>query len=73
MKEQQIELWDVTDGWKVITTNGSINKKGLAVMGRGCALEAAKRSPELPKLLANALKKTGTIFMYGNTVLLLFL
>ena len=59
MKEAQIELWDVTDGWKVITTNGSVNKKGLAVMGRGCALEAAKRIPYFPKTLAMALEKTG--------------
>jgi len=59
MKEAQIELWDVTNGWKVITTNGSVNKKGLAVMGRGCALEAATRIPMLPKFLANALEKTG--------------
>ena len=69
MKEAQIELWDVTNGWKVITTNGSVNKKGLAVMGRGCALEAAKRIPELPKLLANALKKTGNnvyVWEYGT-------
>jgi len=59
MKEQQIDLWDVIDGWKVITTNGSVNKKGLAVMGRGCALEAAMRIPMLPKFLAMALEKTG--------------
>jgi len=59
MKEAQIELWDVTNGWKVITTNGSVNKKGLAVMGRGCALEAATRIPMLPKFLAMVLEKTG--------------
>ncbi len=59
MKEAQIELWDAIDGWKVITTNGSVNKKGLAVMGRGCALEAAKRFPQFPKALAMLLTKTG--------------
>jgi len=71
MKEAQIELWDVTDGWKVITTNGSVNKKGLAVMGRGCALEAAKRFPPFPKSLAMLLTKTGNrvyVWEYNNII-----
>lgn len=34
-----------------ITTNGFVKKNGEAVMGRGCALEAAKQLPMLPKIL----------------------
>ena len=42
-----------------ITTNGFIKKNGEAVMGRGCALEATRLYPELPKLLGDHLKSMG--------------
>jgi len=35
------DLWD-QNGWKVIPTNLSVNKDGLAVLGRGVALQAAR-------------------------------
>jgi hypothetical protein len=59
MLEQQIDLWDVKDGTICITTNGTITKDGRAVMGRGCALEAAKKYPAFPKLFADILKTAG--------------
>lgn len=43
----------------VITTNASINKAGLAVMGRGCAKQAARRYPELPRKLAQYIETWG--------------
>lgn len=39
-----------------ITTNGHYTKGGLAVMGGGCAGEAARRWPEVPKRLGKMLK-----------------
>lgn len=50
MKEAIGNLWDFyAAGHKiVITTNGMIKRNGDCVMGRGCALEAAKRFPKLP-------------------------
>ena len=60
MQEEVIDLWTV-DGWKVITTNGFVKNNGCAVMGRGCAKEAAQRYPNLPSLLGQALR-------YGNQV-----
>ena len=46
----------------VVTTNGYVNKKGEAVMGKGIAREAAIIYPELPKRLGNIIKN------YGNYV-----
>lgn len=49
MKEVRGDLWAYYNagGWIVIPTNGSVNVKGLAVMGRGVALQAAKKFPPL--------------------------
>ncbi len=51
----------------VITTNGTINSYGKAVMGRGVALEAKQLYPELPKHLAIRLKKYGNTVFWFNT------
>lgn len=45
--------------WRVIPTNGSVNQKGLAVMGRGVALQATQRFPEIRLALAHRLKRGG--------------
>jgi hypothetical protein len=49
MKEIIVNLWDFhKDGnWIVIPTNGEVNKDGLAVMGKGLALEAKNKFPRL--------------------------
>lgn len=44
-----------------ITTNGFVKKNGLAVMGRGCALEAARRIPALPSLLGKHIELHGNV------------
>lgn len=54
-------LWDQQADAICITTNGFIKSNGECVMGRGCALEAAKRFKQLPSLLANAIKKRGNV------------
>lgn len=56
------ELWDYykkPHTFVLITTNGFVKKDGTAVMGRGCAAEAAKRWPSLPKKLGKRLKRGG--------------
>lgn len=61
MVELSGDLWSFhKEGkWVVITTNGTIKSNGACVMGRGTALEAAKRYPNLPFLLGEKLKKKG--------------
>jgi len=59
MKEARGNLWDYTADATVITTNGSVRKDGNAVMGRGCALEAAQRYPDIPVRLGRWLKQFG--------------
>lgn len=62
MRELQHDLWTVPDTDAiVITTNGFIKKNGEAVMGRGCALEAVKKYPQLAKTLANHIKACGNV------------
>ena len=72
MKEITGNLWDF-DGQPgytcCITTNGTIRKDGLAVMGRGCAKEAAERYPHLPKILGDHLlgaKEHGNVVWNAN-------
>lgn len=58
MKEVDGNIWDYHDKgeWIVVTTNGDWNKQGLAVMGRGVALDAADKYPMLRVELGKALK-----------------
>ena len=61
MIEQTGDIWLAAgfNDWPVITTNGSLRRDGSAVMGRGIALEAAERFPQLPILLGERLKREG--------------
>lgn len=42
-----------------ITMNGSITRSGLAVMGRGCALQAATRFSKIRSALGRRLREAG--------------
>src|SRR4051794_33638451 len=53
---------------RVITTNGSITKRGWAVMGRGCAKEAADRWPLLPQWLGELIQHGGNIPYFFSSV-----
>ena len=62
MREVVGDLWTWDDGnvvARVITTNGSINKAGEAVMGRGVAKQATERFPGIQKWLAGELERFG--------------
>jgi len=62
------DLWEIHSTLKdgeyiVITTNGATRKNdGYAIMGRGCALEATQRFPDIQKRLGIQLLR------YGNHV-----
>ena len=64
MRELQANLWEVPADCRVITTNGFVKKSGEAVMGRGCAAEAAMKWPALPKLLGDAIRRKGNVTFY---------
>lgn len=61
LKEIIGDIWDYhsNNNAIVIPTNGTVNSKGLAVMGRGLALQASKKYPQLRKQLAQLLSKNG--------------
>lgn len=70
MLEMNCDLWDCRryaispechkyNHYVAITTNGYVKKDGKLVMGRGCALEASKKFPELAEHLGNLILKGG--------------
>lgn len=61
MRQTNGNLWDFHEqgNWICITTNGSIRKDGCAVMGRGVALQAAQKLPELQYKLGQFLLEWG--------------
>lgn len=59
MREVTGNIWMVACDAIVIPTNGDVNRHGEAVMGRGLALQAARRYPLLPKVLAHLMRELG--------------
>jgi len=59
MREVTGDLWDIEADVRVVTTNGFIRRDGKAVMGRGVALQAANKDPELPGLIGGLLMERG--------------
>lgn len=57
-------LWDYPADIRCITTNGFVKKNGEAVMGRGCAAEAAKKNHSLPRLLGEGIKRHGNVVQW---------
>ena len=75
MIEQQADLWEHGADWTVIATNLTVNREGEAVMGRGCALEAAQRHPRLAKaygtyILGRTPPHDADLFTYGSLICL---
>lgn len=73
MKEAFGNLWDF-DGWHCVTTNGYISQyKHRAVMGRGCAKEAADRWPQLPFKLGRKIHANGNhVYLFSELDLITF-
>jgi len=65
MKEATGDLWQAKPQFiRCITTNGVVKKNGELVMGRGNALQAKERYPQLPGLLGSYIKSSGNILYY---------
>ena len=58
MLEKTGNLWTF-NGVTVITTNGFVKSDWTAVMGRGCALEAMRRYPNIEYYLGSCIRKFG--------------
>lgn len=50
MQEITGDLWEVEADTRVITTNGAVNSRGCAVMGRGVALQCKQRYPGIERM-----------------------
>jgi hypothetical protein len=57
------DIWDYHDQghWVAITTNGCVKTSGSAIMGRGVALQAAEKWPELPRELGKWIRSNGNV------------
>jgi hypothetical protein len=70
MKVIQGDIWDyhALGHPVVITTNMQIKKDGTAVMGKGIALQAAQRFPDLPRQYAQILpqKEYAGVYYFGK-------
>jgi hypothetical protein len=67
MIEEKGDLWELPAEVICVTTNGATRGDGRAVMGGGCAREAADRYPSLPKILGQRLCEDGNhVFFLGN-------
>ncbi|MDP2953740.1 MAG: hypothetical protein Q8O76_10540 [Chloroflexota bacterium] len=66
MLELQGNIWDYhARGHSIIiTTNGAVDGGKRAIMGRGVALEAAQKYPDLPALLGQHLRTVGNVPAY---------
>ena len=65
MKEATVDLWGFDCDVRCITTNGTLESDGSAVMGAGCALEAVQRCRFLPQSYGRMISR------YGNQVFLI--
>lgn len=61
MLEVYGDIWTYPADYICLTTNGDINKKGEAVMGRGVALQASQKHDWIKRAVGNLLKTHGNI------------
>lgn len=61
MLEEKGDLWEMEADARCITTNGTVKRNGRAVMGRGVALQAKTKHPNLERLMGNFLVQNGNI------------
>ncbi len=70
MKLLREDLWANPADLIVVTTNGVLNKSDRLVMGKGAALDAMRRYPDLPSIAGAEIlsKKYPHIPQFGNMV-----
>lgn len=69
MKDSTGNLWEAKPEFiRCITTNGIVKNNGELVMGRGNALQAARKYPRLPHILGLYVKTSGNMVHYLKEV-----
>ena len=66
MLEEYGDLWEIPADVICITTNGDVNGRGNAVMGRGCAKQATERIPGIEKILGRKLKLGNDVWILAG-------
>lgn len=68
MMEATGDIWDYYNqgNWIVIPTNGTVKRNGEAVMGRGLALQAKSRFPQLSFALGRFINAYGNVVFVSN-------
>ena len=69
MKELNRNMWNIPAEAYIVPTNGIVKRNGDAVMGKGVALQAALKYPELAQDLGQKLRDYGNqvfAFLYGD-------
>ena len=61
IREAVGDLWTYQCNARCVNTNGIVKRDGSLVMGRGIALEAAQRYPDLPKMLGRCVRAQGNL------------
>lgn len=59
MKTDHGDVWSYQAEWRIITTNGILNRNGHLVMGAGIAAQAKRYFPNLPEILGRWVKCKG--------------
>lgn len=73
MREAVGDLWTLPADMRCVTTNGTVRKDMCAVMGKGCAREAAERYPGLALRLGKVLTQHGNhVFVIAGLNLITF-
>lgn len=62
MLEEYEDFWTISGDYRCITTNAILRKNGNAILGKGVALEARRRYPDLEINLGKLIRE------YGNHV-----
>lgn len=71
-RESGVDIWSMHDLGKeiVIPTNGVVKKNGEAVMGRGLALDAARRWDWLPEMIGRFILSHGNrVYRFTNELI----
>lgn len=65
MKEAIGNLWEANTKFiRCVTTNGIVKRNGELVMGRGNALQATQRYPQLSRILGSYVETSGNMVYY---------